>query len=119
MIGVVFQALGVAVVALIVAYWPRRAKLADDGLVDLRSRIFDALSDYASREIREADCARATTKYFTPLDVITALEFIEDELDTEIPRSIYWRDTIGEVVDSVCEFAESKIDEKFKDVPTD
>ena len=101
----VFAVAGI-ILALIIWLQPRLRNLPETGQVDLRIRILEALSEAANREIRETDYDAPTTKYFTPHEVISAVDFIEDEMDLEIPRSVYWQDTIGEVVASLTDFVE-------------
>jgi hypothetical protein len=101
----VFAVAGI-ILALIIWLQPRLRALPETGEVDLRIRILEALSEAANREIRETDYGVPTTKYFTPHEVISAVDFIEGELDLEIPRSVYWQDTIGDVVASLIDFVE-------------
>ncbi len=85
---------------------PKTEMLADDGKNDVQSRILDALSAFALREIRPEDFPTPTTRLLTPRDLLSAISPLEDELDLEIPRSVYWQDTIGDVVASLTDFVE-------------
>ena len=106
-----------SVFAAIVGHQVWTSAKADHGEGDLPSRILAARSDIAGREFSEVDYGVRTTKYFTPSDLLVALEFVEDQLDTPIPRSVYWQDTIGDVVESVSRFAETTLKSKYNSTP--
>ena len=100
------------IILLIIYLRPAPRDQPDIGLADLRSRILEALSDAANREFHEADYGVSTAKYFTPHEVISAVDFIEGQLEVAIPRSVYWQDTIGELTEALVAFAESNITQK-------
>lgn len=102
-------AIGIAgfVLALIIWLQPRLREPTERNQLDLPSRIRGALSERANREIRREDYNIPTTRYFTPHDVISAVDFIEAEMDLQIPRSVYWQETIGEVIAALTAFVEN------------
>jgi hypothetical protein len=109
-VKIAFAVAGI-ILGLVILLQPRLRNQPGTDQADLRSRILEALSEAANREIREADYDAPTAKYFTPHEVISAVDFIEGEINLDIPRSVYWQDTVGAVVQSICTFAEQNAPE--------